>query len=171
MRLIGEDKENHGVVPIQKALILAQEAGLDLVEISPNAEPPVCRIMEYSKFKYETQKREKANRQGSQSKQTKEIRLSLKISDHDLSIKVVHAREFIEKGHRVQMTMRFRGRENRYADSGFEKLKAVAVMMEDVAKVEYGPHREGGRMYLLLGPGATKPKTPDAPAEASQPTV
>lgn len=127
---------------------------MDLVEVSSggSSQPPVCRIMDYSKYRYEKQKREKAARSGSKAKQVKEVRLTPKIGQHDLEIKVKHAIEFIEDGHRVQFTMRFKGREKYHAEIGREVLERVIEMMADVAKVELAPQRQGRRMYMLMVP-------------------
>lgn len=154
-------------MPTSKALRMAEEAGLDLVEVAPNARPPVCRILDYGKFKYE-QKKKQRGKPKTQSSVLKEIRVRPKIDVNDVSIKVRKAREFLEAGNKVQVTCLFRGREMAYQNLGREVLERVVEMLEDVAKLERAPRMEGRRMNILLArkPGyVPKPKTPEEQAE------
>jgi translation initiation factor IF-3 len=154
---------------------MARNAGLDLVEVAPQATPPVCRIMDYGKWKYEQSKKERKSRAQRHETELKEIRIKTpKIDPHDLGIKVNHAREFLERGDRVQFSLRFRGRELAHIDEGIRIFKSVEEQLEDVAKVDQPPRREGRRIAMLLAPVARKPapKPPkekpktDAPAAA-----
>lgn len=154
-------------MPTSKALKMAEEAGLDLVEVAPNARPPVCRILDYGKFKYE-QKKKQRGKPKTQSSVLKEIRVRPKIDINDVEIKVRKAREFLEAGNKVQVTCLFRGREMAYQNLGREVLERVVEMLEDVAKLERAPRMEGRRMNILLArkPGyVPKPKTAEEQAE------
>lgn len=154
-------------MPTSKALKMAEEAGLDLVEVAPNARPPVCRILDYGKFKYE-QKKKQRGKPKTQSSVLKEIRVRPKIDINDVAIKVRKAREFLEAGNKVQVTCLFRGREMAYQNLGREVLERVVEMLEDVAKLERAPRMEGRRMNILLArkPGyVPKPKTAEEQAE------
>jgi translation initiation factor IF-3 len=148
-----------GVVPVEEAQQMAREAGVDLVEVSPNADPPVCKILDYGKFKYEQQKRDHDARKRQRGGELKEVRFRPKTDTHDRQIKLDRARAFLEDGHRVQFTMMFRGREMQHRELGTEFLKEVVKGFEDVAKVESSLRSEGRRMHILLmpKPGA-KPK-------------
>ena len=132
----------------------AEDAGLDLVEVAPNSEPPVCRIMDYGKWLYEQKRKVREGRKKSQhhSATLKEIRLRPETDPHDLSIKLKHAREFLEKGHKVQLTMFFRGRQMLHQDKGRETLSQIAESMEEIAKVERPSRMAHRRMILLLVP-------------------
>ena len=154
-------------MPTSKALKMAEEAGLDLVEVAPNARPPVCRILDYGKFKYE-QKKKQRGKPKTQSSVLKEIRVRPKIDINDVEIKVRKAREFLEAGNKVQVTCLFRGREMAYQNLGREVLERVVEMLEEVAKLERAPRMEGRRMNILLArrPGyVPKPKTAEEQAE------
>lgn len=126
--LIGEDGTSEGVQSLFSALQKSREAGLDLVEISPNNNPPVCRIMDFGKFKYEQEKKDKENRQKSKTAELKEIRLSAKIGSHDLEVKAAKARELMEKGDKIMVSLKLRGRENIFADRAVEIIKKFADM-------------------------------------------
>ncbi len=132
----------------------ALEAGLDLVEVSPNTDPPVCRIMDYGKWLYEQKRRSRESRKNSQhhSHTLKEIRLRPETDPHDLAIKLNHAREFLEKGHKVQFTMFFRGRQMLHRDKGYQIFDDIAETVQDLAKVERPSRIAGRRMTLLLVP-------------------
>jgi translation initiation factor IF-3 len=125
---------------------------LDLVEVSPFAEPPVCRIMDYGKWLYEQKRKVKKNQKKQHVTTLKEIRLRPKIDNHDRDIKMEHARKFLEKGHKVQFTMLFRGREMMHIDRGFEIMEEILAMLEDVAKLERGAKRAGRRMTMVVTP-------------------
>ena len=157
VRLVDAEGQMQGVVPAEVALQQAQEAGLDLVEVSPNADPPVCKILDYGKFKYEQQKRDHEARRRHKGGELKEVRFRPKTDTHDREIKLNRARAFLQSGHRVQLTMLFRGREMQHRDLGGNMLREIAKDFEQVAKVEQGLRSEGRRMHLTLipKPGAT----------------
>lgn len=149
VRLIAEDGEQVGIVEIDEALALGEERGLDLVEIAPNLDPPTCRLMDYGKFKY--QQKKKSNKQKRTIQRRKEIKLRPKIGQHDFDVKIDHARVFIEKGHKVLVTMVFRGRESMHLELGKELLAKFAKTLEDIVKIEQEPAREGrNRMNMIL---------------------
>lgn len=129
---------------------MAEDAGLDLVEVAPNSRPPVCKILDYGRFKYEQKKKTKGKPK-SQASVLKEVRVRPKIDVHDLEIKIRKAREFLEAGHKVQVTCLFRGREMAYQNIGRQVMLKVAAELEDIAKIERDPSMEGRRMNLLLG--------------------
>jgi translation initiation factor IF-3 len=150
--LIGVDGKRVGVKPTSEALSIAAEEGLDLVEVNPVADPPVCRLMDYGKYRYEQTKRERAARKRQRTVEIKEVRLRPKIGEHDLQVKVKAARRFLEEGNRVKVTLRFRGRERTHTDIAEDLLRSVATMLEDVAKVEQAPSSAGRDMTMLLAP-------------------
>lgn len=148
VRLVNAEGEMIGVVPIEEALKQALEADLDLVEIAPTAVPPVCKILDYGKFKYAEQKKQKPPKR----KQMKELRLRPATDDHDFDTKVNHARRFIEKDFKVLVTMMFRGRQMAHTEIGRALLAKFAAAVEDIAKVEMPPRQEGYRMQMTLVP-------------------
>ncbi len=152
MRLIGADGENHGVVSIQDALRIAREANLDLVEVAPNAKPPVCRVMDLGKFIYQRKKKEREARKAQAKIEVKEIRLRPKTSDHHLQFKIRDARRWLEKGNKVKVRIQFRGREVHYPEIALGLLKEVAGALADISVVEYQPSREGRSMLMILAP-------------------
>ena len=143
-----------GVVPKYEALNRAREVGLDLVEVAPTSDPPVCRIMDYGKWQYEQKRkiREAHKKSHHHNVTLKEIRLRPETDPHDLDIKLKHGREFLEKGHKLQFTMFFRGRQMLHRERGFEMLQQITETMEDLAKVERPAKMTGRRMTLLLVP-------------------
>jgi translation initiation factor IF-3 len=153
IRLINENNEQVGVVDRYEAIRLSQDAGLDLVEVSPNADPPVCRIMDYGKWLYEQKRkvREAHKKTHNASQVLKEIRLKPETDTHDLEIKLKKARSFLEKGHKVQISIFFRGRQMLHRDKGFEILDNIVESMQDCSKVERPGKMTGKRMTLLLG--------------------
>ncbi|TAN35649.1 MAG: translation initiation factor IF-3 [Verrucomicrobia bacterium] len=163
VRLIGEDGQQIGVVPTREALSRAQQAGLDLVEISPNAQPPVCRITDYGKFRYEQEKRDKQARQHSSATKIKEIQFHPNVGDHDYQTKVRHLRDFIGEGHRVKVILFFRGRESAHQEIGFEVMNRVIRDVQDVAQAEQLPRLMGRNILMMLIP-RTKSKGSQAPA-------
>lgn len=152
VRLIGPEGENVGVVDIQEALKIAQEAELDLVEVAPNSSPPVCRVMDVGKFLYERTKKEKEARKAQAKVEIKEIRLRPKTNEHHRSFKVRDARRWLESGMKVKVTVRFRGREITYPELALNDLKEVAEELADVGAVEQKPNMEGRVMTMLLAP-------------------
>ena len=158
MRLIKADGDNVGVVSIDDARRMAREAGLDLVEVAPNADPPVCKIMDFGKFIYEKTKKEREARKAQTKIEVKEIRLRPKTNVHHRSFKVRDARRWLEDGMKVKVRIRFRGREIDYLDLALSDLKEVAEELSDVAQVEQAPALEGRSMLMLLAPAKTKKK-------------
>ncbi len=156
IRLIGADGENIGVVHPAKALELAEEAGLDLVEISPNATPPVCKIMDFGKFKYETQKREAEARKKQKIIEIKEVKFRPNTDTHDYEVKMRNVVKFLENGDKVKVTLRFRGREMAHQNLGRELLERVAEDTKEIGKVENFPKMEGRQMIMLIGPLPSK---------------
>ena len=152
IRLIGSDGDNVGVVTPEKGIELAQDEGLDLVEISPNANPPVCKIMDLGKFKYEQQKREAEARKKQKIIEVKEIKFRPNTDTHDYDVKMRSIMKFLEEGDRVKVTMRFRGREMAHQELGRELLKRVAEDVTELAKVENMPKLEGRQMVMMIAP-------------------
>jgi translation initiation factor IF-3 len=152
IRLITDTNENVGVMPTSQALALAEERGLDLVEVSPNAKPPVCRIMDFGKFQYERQRRERRARKTQKTIEVKEIQLRPKTDDHHLSFGVKRARGWLEKGMKVRVRMKFRGRERDYPEIARDRLQGIAQELQDVASVEQVPNMEGRDMIMILAP-------------------
>jgi translation initiation factor IF-3 len=152
IRLIGADGENVGVVTPARAMQMAEEAGLDLVEISPTAEPPVCKIMDFGKFKYETQKREAEARKKQKIIEIKEIKFRPGTDTHDYDVKMRSVFKFLEEGDKVKVTLRFRGREMAHQDLGLELLKRVEADVAEVGKIESFPRLEGRQMVMMIGP-------------------
>lgn len=139
-------------MPLQEAIARAEAAGFDLVMMSPNAEPPVCKIMDYGKFKYEQSKKANLAKKNQHVMQIKEVKVRASTDQHDLEVKLNNARRFLQDGNKVKMTMRFRGREMVYAAKGAEQLKKIAGMLQEVGKVENVPNMEGRQMIMVLGP-------------------
>lgn len=156
VRLIDDQNENHGVVPIQKALQLASERDLDLVEVAPTANPPVCKIMDFGKFQYERAKKEREARKQQKQVEVKEIRLRPKTDDHHRSFKVRDARRWLTEGMKVKVRIRFRGREITYPEIARDMLSEVAEELKDIAIVEQAPNMEGRTMLMVLAPAPEK---------------
>ena len=167
MFLIDQTDTKIGPTPTNEALRRAREAGLDLVEVAPTARPPVCKIMDYGKWRYQQQKKEDRSRASSRAGQLKELKLkTVRIGDHDLMIKINHAREFLKEGNKVQFTLQFKGREMAHLDLGralFVKIKQELFM---VSKVERDAKMEGRRMTLVLQPDHKNPATAKVPGSA-----
>ena len=152
VRVIDPEGEQVGIVPIERALELAEELGLDLVEVAPMARPPVCRIMDYGKFKYEEQRKAREARKKQHHVQLKEVKMRPGIEDHDFEFKTRHARRFLEEGNKVKLTMMFRGRQMAHPELGREVLDRVVAEISDVGKVESAPSMEGRSMTMVLAP-------------------
>jgi len=152
VRLINEDGEMVGVVNIREALEMAAEATLDLVEISPTAAPPVCKILDYGKFKYELQKRKNEARKKQKVIDVKEIKLRPGIDPHDYAVKMRAINRFLGEGDKVKVTMRFRGREMVHQELGLKVLERVRAEFEELAKVEQSPRLEGRQMIMVMAP-------------------
>ncbi len=153
LRVIGEDGEQLGILERDDALRMAEDAGLDLVEVAPNSRPPVCRIMDYGKFKYRQSKRTHKGKH--HEVHMKEIRIRPKTEAHDRDFKIRRARKFLEAGDKVTVNMLFRGREVTHLDYAQQNMQAFVEQLADVAKVERGPDRLGRRMILILTPKKT----------------
>jgi translation initiation factor IF-3 len=152
VRLVTEEGQNVGIVPFEEALERAHEVGLDLVEVAPNAVPPVCRILDYGKFQYERAKREREARKQQKQTEIKEIRLRPKTTEHHRSFKVRDARRWLEDGMKVKVRIRFRGREITYPEIARELLGDIATELQDVGIVEQQPDMEGRTMLMILAP-------------------
>lgn len=174
MRCIGADGSQIGVISLSHARQLAEQAGLDLVEISPNADPPVCRIMDYGRFKYEQEKRDKAARKSHVATRVKEIKFHANVDEHDYQTKLRHLRDFIAEGHRVKVSLFFRGRENAHQELGFEIMNRALRDCSDVASPDQVPTKMGRALIMMLAPrrgsrsAAPKPPPPP-PSPASGP--
>jgi translation initiation factor IF-3 len=152
VRVIGEDGEQLGVLPTHEALRLAEERGVDLVEISPRAFPPVCRVMDYGKYKYEQAKKKQQARKHASTVEIKEIKFRPKTEEHDMDFKVKHVRRFLEEGNKVRLVIVFRGREITHPQTGLNVLNRVVEATGDLATVEVNPNMEGRRMVMILAP-------------------
>ncbi len=171
VRLIGPDGGNVGVVPIKEALKIAREAELDLVEVSPGANPPVCRVMDFGKFIYEKAKKEREAKRAQTKIEVKEIRLRPKTNSAHRGFKVDDARRWLQQGHKVRVTVKFRGREMDYPEIALEDLKEIAQDLSDVAAIEVPPQMEGRTMLVVLAPakaGAAKKKEKPEQAETEK---
>jgi translation initiation factor IF-3 len=156
--VIGPNGEQLGVKPIKDALTLANYAGFDLVLMSPNAKPPVCKIMDYNKFKYESKKKQKENmkKQREANLEVKEYRLSVTIDKHDFDTRVRNSSKYLEKGHKIKVSIRFKGRELAHTELGKEVLLRFAKEVEEIATIEQQPKMEGRFMTMMLIPNKDK---------------
>jgi translation initiation factor IF-3 len=152
VRLIGAEGENHGVLRPEEALAMAEEIGLDLVEISPNANPPVAKIMDYGKYKYEQQKKAAEARKNQHVIEVKEVKFRPNIDDHDYDVKMRNVTRFLEEGDKVKVTLRFRGREMAHMELGRDLLQRVAADIDTLGKVESMPKVEGRQMIMVVAP-------------------
>ncbi len=152
VRLIDEEGNNVGVVPTREARERAESAGLDLVEISPTASPPVCKILDYGRYKYEMQKRQNEARKKQKTIEVKEIKMRPNIDEHDYNVKMKAIEKFLAEGDKVKVTMRFRGREMAHQDLGQKLLERVREAVADQAKVEASPKMEGRQMIMVIAP-------------------
>ena len=167
MRLIGPDGGNVGVVAIKEALKIARDAELDLVEVSPGANPPVCRVMDFGKFIYEKAKKEREAKKSQTKIEVKEIRLRPKTNEAHRGFKVDDARRWLGQGHKVRVTVKFRGREMDYPEIALEDLKEIAADLADVAVIEVPPQMEGRTMLVVMAPNkAVVPKKKEKPDQA-----
>jgi translation initiation factor IF-3 len=170
IRVVDENGEMLGVMDTERARTLARERGLDLVEVAATTRPPVCRIMDFGKYKYEQSKKDRKARSKQHQQQLKEVKLRPKIEKHDLEVKVRAARRFLTERHKVKLTMNFRGREVTHSEIGREILIRVALELDDVALVESPPRMEGRFMLMLLSPkGSVAKKTKGGKDEALSP--
>mgnify|MGYP000142845173 FL=1 len=156
VRVVTDGGEQLGIMSAKEALKKAEERNLDLVKISPNAKPPVCKIMDYGKYRFEQSKREKENRKNQRVIEIKEIRLSLNIDTHDFETKVNHAHKFLKAGNKVKVSIRFRGREMGHPEQGHEIMRRFAEALSELANVEKPAKLEGRNMLMFLAPKPTK---------------
>jgi translation initiation factor IF-3 len=149
---VDEDGSQVGVVSTREALNLAQQRGLDLVEISPHAQPPVCRVMDYGKYKFELAKKEKQSKKHQSNTKVKEVKYHTNVEEHDYQTKLRHIRDFIEEGHRVKVSLMFRGRENAHQELGYEVVKRVVLDCADIAVPDREPQKLGRFLSVLINP-------------------
>jgi len=168
VRCIGPEGEQIGVISTREALQRAQQAGLDLIEIAPNAQPPVCRITDYGKFKYDLEKKEKQARKHQAATRVKEIQFHPNVGDHDYQTKMRHLREFLEHGFRIKVSLYFRGREGAHQDIGFEVMQRVIRDASDLGHAEQPPRLFGRNILMLLCP---RPRIKAAAAGAPRPAA
>ena len=152
VRVIDQDGENLGVLYTREAIAMAQEAGLNLVEVSPGADPPVCKILDVGKFKYEAQKKAAAARKNQKTQEIKEIKMRPNIDEHDYQTKMKAIQRFLEEGDKVKLTLRFRGRELSHGELGLKLLERVRDETAELAKVEQLPRLEGRQMLMVIAP-------------------
>ena len=156
VQLVDHEGQNRGIVPIDEARRLADEAGLDLVEISPNSRPPVVKILDYGKFKFQSQKKAAEARKKQKTVEVKEIKMRPNIDTHDYEVKMRAARRFLDEGDKVKVTLRFRGRELAHQELGFQLLVRVRDELTEASKVEAEPKLEGRQMIMILAPAPQK---------------
>ena len=152
VRLVDAQGEMKGVVDLEKALEIAEEEGLDLVELSPNADPPLCKILDYGKYKYEQQKKANEARKKQKTVDVKEVKMSQRIEKNDYEVKMRNARRFLENGDKVKVSMRFRGREMAHQDIGRDLFSKMREELDELASVELEPKFEGRQMIMILAP-------------------
>jgi translation initiation factor IF-3 len=152
VRVIGQDGKQIGIMEMSKALVLAQQSGLDLVEVAPESKPPVCRIIDYGKYRYKQSKRAKEARKKQHVTHIKEIKVRPKIEEHDFQFKIKHARDFLQSGNKVKLTVVFRGREMYYIEFGEKILGRIAEELSDVAVIERATKLEGRNLVMILAP-------------------
>jgi len=158
VRLIDENGKQMGIKPTNEAIEIAKERELDLVEVSPEANPPVCKLLDYGKYKFEQEKKKKESKKRQKNVKLKEIRMQPKIEEHDLAFKTKHIREFLESGFKVKVTIRFRGRELAHTELGRDVLDRVLVILENSYTLESPPKMEGRFMSMLLNPQSKSKK-------------
>ena len=154
IRVVGEEGEQLGILDTKEALALALEKGLDLVEISPNAEPPVCKIMDYGKFRFEKLKKDKENKKKQKQVVVKELRIKPHIDEHDMNTKISQIKKFLEKDHKVKVSLRLLGREKAHADTAIKVLDEIASNFEETAVIEKKYGREQVQKFIMLSPKA-----------------
>mgnify|MGYP001577762633 FL=1 len=171
VRLIDEKGGQVGVVPTYEALQMARDRGLDLMEVSPNSQPPVCKICDYGKFKYEKKKREHQARKKQTVIKVKEIQLRPQTEEHDLDYKFKNAKQFLEDGDKAKITIMFRGREVAYVEHGFKIMKQLVEIVKDIAVIEAPPKLEGKKLIMVLAPAPAGKKSKVAGGEAESHVV
>ena len=150
--MVGPDSEQLGILPLQEALVLAERQHLDLVEVSPSANPPVCRIMDYGKYKYQQSKRQQEARKKQVQIQLKEVKVRPKTDEHDLQFKIKHVRRFLEEGNKAKITVVFRGREITHTELGQNALERFVTELQDICVIEVKPKIEGRSMFMIVAP-------------------
>jgi translation initiation factor IF-3 len=170
VRLIDEEGNQVGIVPTYEALQMARDKGLDLMEISPNAAPPVCKICDYGKFKYEKKKKEQIAKKKQTVIKVKEVQLRPQTEEHDLEYKFKNVRQFLEDGDKAKITIMFRGREITFVDQGFKIMKQLADLVKDVGVVEAPPKIEGKKLIMVLAPGVSK-KSSGTGSSSAKPSI
>ncbi len=156
LRIIDEDGTQLGIMSAKEAQSLATQKNLDLVKISPNANPPVCKILDYGKYRYDLQKKEKEAKKKQKQTQVKEIRLSTFIEEHDISVKAATAAKFLKDGDKVKVSLRFRGREKDYASTGFEVMRKFSEFISEAGNIEKKPEFEGRSLIMVVTPKSDK---------------
>ncbi|MCB1113362.1 MAG: translation initiation factor IF-3 [Chlamydiia bacterium] len=156
VRVIGQNGEQVGVVPLQEAMRMAESANLDLVEIVPNSNPPVCKVIDYGKYRYDQTKKEKESKKAQHQVKVKEVKVKPNIGQHDLNTKIRHAREFIEGGNKVKITCQFRGREMAHPEFGEKVINQICQELSDIAQREAPPKMFGRMMNVVISPAAAK---------------
>ncbi len=156
MRCVDENGEMLGVMETRDAIAVAERRNLDLVEVQPNADPPVCRIMNYGKFKYDQQRKEKMARKGQHAAVLKEIKFHCNVEEHDYATKIKHIKEFFKKGYKVKTLLFFRGRENAHRELGFELMQRVMRDCQDDAVIDSPPKMVGRSVIMIMGPRSSK---------------
>lgn len=150
--MIDAEGEQLGIVGIEKARQLAEEAGFDLVEVSPKAKPPVCRIMDYGKHLYEQKKADKKQKKAQKQTEVKGIRISLRIGEHDMQTKIKQAKKFLEAGNLVKFSLIFKGREHAHTELGYEKFEKFIDELKDVATIDTAPKKQGSKLMMIMAP-------------------
>ena len=169
VRLIDEDGTQLGVIPIADALEMARSRDLDLVEVAANAIPPVCKLLDYGRYKYEQTKKEREAKKHQHTSELKELRLRPRTDDHDLAVRSRAARRFLEEGHKVRLLVRFRGREAAHPEIARAQINRIASSVNDIAVVEQGPAMEGRAMFAVLARSRSAPRPRPAEEEVATP--
>ena len=156
IRLVDNDGEQIGVMPLKKGMTIAEEKGLDLVEVAPQAKPPVCKVMDYGKYKYEQAKKAKEAKKNQNVMKTKEVQMSVKIEEHDFNVKLDMARRFLNNKNKVKVRIRFRGREIAHKEIGYDLMDKFAEELEDLGRVSSKPQMEGRHMLMFIVPQSDK---------------
>ena len=162
VRVVSADGEQLGIMPIQEALEVAKQKELDLVEVAPEAQPPVCRIMDFGKYKYTQSRRLKEARKKQTTIQVKEVKMGPKTEKHDFEFKLKHVRRFLEEGHKAKVTVRFKGREMAHTELGWKMLQRMVDAVQDIATVENNPRMEGRLLHIMLSPRQQQQQQPSA---------
>lgn len=169
--LIDEEGNKLGIFMTRDALDMADEKGLDLVEVAPNARPPVCRIIDYGKMKYEKKKRDTEAKRKRKTVELKELKVRPKTDGHDLNVKVRHARKFLTDGNKVKLTVRFRGREHAHHDIGAQQCMRIFEEVKDLSTIEVHPRMEGRQMMMIIAPNAKALAKADSPTQGESPAA